>query len=395
MASPSVNSAGNLARVLMLVHTGSATTRAQITSRTGLTRTAIGNLVAELVDRRLVADAAPRPGPGTTGRPSHQVRPTSDGPTVIAAELDADSVTVALVGLGAEIVAWLCQPLPRHPTPTDAVRAIVDGVQALLSHHRRPVLAAGIAVASAVNARNGTALAALYLDWPQTVPLRHLVGLALAEAGIPLPVVVSNDAHCAALAEHRHGAGRDAQHLLCLTTGHRGLGGGMVIAGQLYTGRDGSAMEVGHLTVNPGGHACSCGGQGCLDAEAGPTALVRAAGRTAPGQNVEAAAREILAAYATDPTCRDAVRQVVGVLSGGIAGMINILNPDRVVLGGILGDFLSVDGQSLCQATASRSLLCRTASVPIVRGELASAPLLGAAEQAIQPLLDDPRRDLE
>jgi predicted NBD/HSP70 family sugar kinase len=94
-----------------------------------------------------------------------------------------------------------------------------------------------------------------------------------------LPVTLGNDANLAALAEHRHGAGRGARHLLYLMTGHRGIGGGLVVDGQLHTGSAGYALEVGHLTVNPGGRPCRCGNSGCLDVEADPAALLAAAGR--------------------------------------------------------------------------------------------------------------------
>src|SRR6202022_2127324 len=106
-----------------------------------------------------------------------------------------------------------------------------------------------------------------------------------------------------------HGAGRDARNLLFVTTEHIGIGGGLVTEGSLYTGASGYAMEVGHTTANPGGEPCRCGARGCLETEADPRALLRAAGRPdTPSTGLEYRARVVLAdATAGDPIARKGV----------------------------------------------------------------------------------------
>jgi len=255
----------------------------------------------------------------------------------------------------------------------------------------RPCVGVGLAVPSAVSRNDEHALAALYLRWPAAVPVRDrmvelLGGLATGR------VHVGNDANLAALAEHRHGAGAGATDMLFLSTGQRGVGGALVAAGRLHTGSAGYALEVGHLTVDSGGRRCHCGSRGCLDVEADPVAVLRAAGRR-PRGDVEAAARGVLAAAATDPRARAAAEQVADRLGAGLAGLVNLFNPDRIVLGGLHALLLDAVPGRVAEVVRGRSFLSAASQVPICSARLAGdGGLLGAGELALQPLLDQPRR---
>ncbi len=132
---------------------------------------------------------------------------------------------------------------------------------------------------SAVAEPEGTALNPLHLAWPAGAQVREIFTERVRAAGIEGPAFAGNDVNLAALAEHRHGAGRGARDLLCVATGHRGVGGALVLDGRLHTGSSGLALEVGHLTVNPEGRPCHCGGRGCLDVETDPLAFLTEAGR--------------------------------------------------------------------------------------------------------------------
>ncbi|WP_461031024.1 ROK family protein, partial [Streptomyces sparsus] len=182
------------------------------------------------------------------------------------------------------------------------------------------------------------------------------------------------------------------RHLLCVATGHRGVGGALVVDGRLHSGSSGLALEVGHLTVDPQGRPCHCGSRGCLDVETDPLALLEAAGRD-PGPEVSllAQARDLLRTHhATDPAVRAAAGQLIDRLGLGLAGLVNILDPDRIILGGLHRELLLADPERLRETVAGRSLWGRSGGVPVLACTLDHNSLVGAAELAWQPVLDDP-----
>ncbi|MEV6672581.1 ROK family protein [Streptomyces sp. NPDC051162] len=389
---------GALGPALELVHTGRAPTRAVLTAELGVTRATAGAVAAELEALGLIqVDARPGAAAGSQGRPSHRLAVAPDGPVVLAAQIHADGFRAALVGLGGRMIATApgCMTVPADPS--HIIDAVVEAGAGLLRETGRRCLGAGLAVPSAVAEPEGTALNPMHLSWPAGAPVRDLFSEALAKAGVPgagaAPAtgVTGNDVNLAALAEHRHGAGRGAKDLLCVATGHRGVGGALVLDGRPHTGSSGLALEVGHLTVNPVGLPCHCGSRGCLDVEADPLAFLTAAGR-APGPEVSQLqqSRDLLRTEYADPSVRAAAELIIDRLGLGLAGLVNILNPDRVILGGLHRDLLEADPDRLRAVVADRSLWGRSGSVPILPCTLDHNSLIGAAEAAWQPVLDDP-----
>ncbi|MCD9141314.1 ROK family protein [Streptomyces albireticuli] len=389
---------GALGPALELVHTGRAPTRAVLTAELGVTRATAGAVAAELEALGLIeVDARPGAAAGSQGRPSHRLSLAPDGPVVLAAQIHADGFRAALVGLGGRMVATApgCMTVPADPA--HIIDAVVEAGAGLLRGTGRRCLGAGLAVPSAVAEPEGTALNPLHLSWPAGAPVRELFTEALAKADVPGPGgtpalgVTGNDVNLAALAEHRHGAGRGARHLLCVATGHRGVGGALVLDGRLHSGSSGLALEVGHLTVNPAGLPCHCGSRGCLDVEADPLAFLTAAGRD-PGPEVSLLqqSRDLLRTEYADPAVRAAAELIVDRLGLGLAGLVNILNPDRIILGGLHRELLEADPERLRAVVADRSLWGRSGGVPILSCTLDHNSLIGAAEAAWQPVLDDP-----
>ncbi|GAB2782078.1 ROK family protein [Streptomyces daliensis] len=389
-----------LGPALELVHTGRAPTRAVLTAELGVTRATAGAVAAELETLGLITvDSRPGAAVGAQGRPSHRLAVREDGPVVLAVQVHADGFRAALVGLGGRIVATAPGCGTVEADPASVLREVVEEGARLLRETGRRCVGAGLAVPSAVAEPEGTALNPLHLAWEAGVPVRDVFNQCLAEARVPGPSgettangFTANDLNLAALAEHRHGAGRGAQHLLVVGTGHRGVGGALVLDGRLHTGSSGLALEVGHLTVDPGGRPCHCGSRGCLDVEADPLAFLEAAGRP-PGPEVSLLdqSRELIAAeYATSEDVRAAVGTLIDRLGLGLAGLVNILNPDRVVLGGLHRALVEADGDRLRAVVADRSLWGRSGSVPLLASSLDHASLVGAAELAWQPVLDDP-----
>ena len=383
----------SLSRALTLAHTHRAAHRSDLTERLGLTRTATGLILRELETLSLIRTAAPvRAGSDVpaTGRPSHAVEIHPDAPTVLAVQVQATSVLIAQARLGGVLGRVDEVPLPEPATPESVLGLIADLLSARRVTPDRPPFGVGLALPSAVGS-DGTALAAHHLAWPHAVPARRLLAGLLAHAGHgDLAVHVGNDANLAALAESRHGAGQGAAQLLYVMTGQVGVGGGLVIDGRLHLGSAGYALEIGHTPVPRGRRRCRCGNRGCLEVEADPTALLDAAGLSMIEPTLDAV-RAVIARRGVDPRVRAAVDLVTRRLAGGLACMINILNPDRVVLGGMYAELLTAEEERLRAGISRHSFLDQAARVELRPVALAASALVGAAEIALQPLLDDPR----
>lgn len=310
---------------------------------------------------------------------------------MLAAQVHADGFRAALVGLGGRIVATApgCETVDADPAKV--LGSVVEAGADLLRTTGRRCVGAGLAVPSAVAEPEGLALNPCTWRGPRARPSVASSTSACVPPAISGPAFAGNDVNLAALAEHRHGAGRGARDLLCVATGHRGVGGALVLDGRLHTGSSGLALEVGHLTVNPEGRPCYCGSRGCLDVEADPLALLTAAGRDpGPEPSLLQQANDLIRDHYDDPTVRTAAEALIDRLGLGLAGLVNILNPDRVILGGLHSTLLDTDPARLRAVVADRSLWGQSGGVPILSCTLAHNSLVGAAELAWQPVLDDP-----
>jgi predicted NBD/HSP70 family sugar kinase len=378
---------------LTLAHTHRVARRSELTELLGLTRTATGLVLRELETLSLLRTAtANRTGPGgpTTGRPSHTVEIHPDAPTVLAVQVQARSVLIAEARLGGALGLVDEVPLTDPTTPQSVLRVVSDLLSARLATTNRPPFGVGLALPSAVGS-DGTALAAHPLAWPHSVPVRTRLTELLDRAGVGVARLhIGNDANLAALAESRHGAGQGAAQMLYVMTGQVGVGGGLVIDGRLHLGSAGYALEIGHTPVRRGKRPCRCGNRGCLDVEADPIALLDAAGLNTSEPTLDKA-RAVIARRGVDLQARAATHLVTQRLAGGLASLVNILNPDRVVLGGMHAELLAAEGEALRSGISRHSFLDQAARVELRAAELDASALVGAAELALQPLLDDPR----
>jgi predicted NBD/HSP70 family sugar kinase len=205
-----------------------------------------------------------------------------------------------------------------------------------------------------------------------------------------LPVTVGNDANLAALAEHTRGVGVGCRDLVYLH-GDVGIGGGVIVNGQLLGGHGGFGGEVGHMVVNPKGRSCGCGSLGCLEAEVGERALLESAGLFGSGVGRDAVRAVVDAADRGDIGAQAALSRVGDWLGLGVANLVNIFNPEMVVFGGMLREIylgsaaqvrsrLAVDALPTCRD----NLRLRTSAL----GD--DATLVGAAELAFAQVLADP-----
>lgn len=377
----------NLSNVLRMVHTSGVVSRAVLTARTSLNRSTVADLVRELSSRGLVAEGDPM-ATGTPGRPSPSVKVRNDRVYVLALDIKVDSIAAAIVGLGGQQLAATRVRRSRKP---GEVAAVVDQLAELATElmndmpQRQRLVGIGVSVVGVVRRSDGVVRIAPNLGW-KDVPLAEEVRRRLKKR---VPIVVSNDGDAGALAERVHGVGRGVDDLLYIS-GEVGIGGGIIAGGQALGGAVGYAGEIGHTVVEPDGEKCRCGQRGCWETVVGETALLRRAGYPEDG-GLQALAEVHEALEASEPFAVEAVASIGQWLGVGLAGIVNVLNPQIIVLGGFYGRLHSYLVEEAIHELDARSLVARGSPIEIVpSGFGADSSMMGAAEDAFQPLLRDP-----
>jgi predicted NBD/HSP70 family sugar kinase len=377
----------NLGLLLDHVHRDGDLTRAQLTRRLHLNRSTIGALVTELAELGLVSEHVPT-GSERAGRPSHVVGPRIDGPFAYAVDVEVDRVVRAAVGIQGRVLARSESRLTGDGRdPAHVVELVVAGLaplRALLPAGAWPV-GVGVSIPGTVRRTDHRIELAPNLRW-HDVSLEAMLAARLAAR---LPVSVGNDADLGALAEHSRGAGRGRDDLIYLN-GKIGVGGGIITGGNPLPGHDGLAGEVGHMMLDSSGPPCHCGGRGCVETYIGEQALLRLSGRTgAPTR--ENVAELFSAARAGEPLACNGVRAVGVSLGRTVASLVNLLNPQVVIMGGSLSGILQLARREIEVEMERRAMAASRRGVELCSAGLGDdSSLLGAADLAFRPLLTDP-----
>lgn len=372
----------NLAALARFLHDHGSTSRSELVSHTGLNRSTIGGLIADLVAVGLVRETEPV-GRGV-GRPSFGAEPVHGRAYVLAIDLRVDRTIAALVGFGGVVLARREHRYRKGQQREEKVVAQLVGVCRELLEDAPPgavMVGIGVGVPGLVRQPDGLVRFAPNLGWVD-VPL----GDHLAEAlGVATPIVVGNDSDLGAISERLRGSAVGAANVIYLS-GQVGVGGGIVVDGRLIMGAQGYAGEVGHMRVNPKGRACRCGATGCWETEIGEPAVRLSAGASATTSVTDIVA----AAAAGDKAAKKGLRTVGSWLGVGVANLVNIFNPDVVVFGGTLREILPATRAEV-EAELAGSLTAPGEHVLLALPALGDdSTLLGAAESAFVPLLDDP-----
>jgi predicted NBD/HSP70 family sugar kinase len=373
----------NLSALLSRVHLSGPTTRAALTTELGLNRSTIGDLTVQLEALGLVRDERPSRTDGT-GRPSHVVVPQEEV-SVLAATVDVDRMGAAVVGLGGVILGRLER---RHATGGHNVVAVADELAGmcdeLLASIPGRCLGMGVSVPGVVRADDGMVRFAPNLGWVDA-PITAM----LAER-VPLSVVTANDADLGVLAEHLRGAAVGCDDVAYITGGV-GIGGGFIVGGSPLRGAGGYAGEIGHLPVDTAaGIRCRCGARGCWETKVGENHLLEAVGRP-PGGGPAAVDAVIRDANAGDEAAAAAVREFARWAGIGLGAIINLLNPAKIVVGGLLAALWESFSPEVSAAMDGVSLEAPGSKAQIVAAGLGpDSSLIGAAEIAFSALLADP-----
>ena len=383
----------NLALLLGSVHRFGPLTRAELTVRLGLNRSTVGVLVAELCTLGVLEESVPAAADrgSRAGRPSHVVRPRADGPYGIAVDVDVDRLTAAAVQVGGRLLAHRVVPLAATTQSAGSVvRAMAGEVGTIIelvggiSPGAWPV-GVGVSIPGPVRTAEGIVEAAPNLQWWNEPVAAMLAALLPAH----LPVALGNDADLGVLAEHLRGAATDAADVVYLN-GKVGVGAGIIIDGRPLGGVGGLAGEIGHTVLDPAGPPCHCGGRGCVENYIGETAILHLAGRSG-APTAESIAAVMAAAESGEPAALQGLNRVAGSLGCVLANLVNLLNPQVIVLGGALRDVFRVARAEVLAALDLQAMNGARRMVEIrASGLEGDSSLVGAGELALRPLLADP-----
>ncbi len=313
----------NQAIVLDAVRTLDLASRSKIASVTGLSQATVSGITGELIARGLVVESAN--GESGGGRRPVILELNASAGYVVGVKVTEAEVIAVLTDLAATVVG-------RHRVILDArdVEGVVDaiaGVVAVLisSAFDRPVHGVGVGLAGVVDANLGVVRHATYHVW-RDAPLAQLL-----EERLELPVTIDNDANALAATEQWFGLGRRVASMLVISLG-RGVGLGMVLNGQLYRGAGGGAGEFGHVKVERDGPRCDCGSSGCLEASVSDSAIARdASDRVGWLVTIDEA---IELARGGNEDVRSVFVAAGETLGLALANLVNVLNPELIVLSG-------------------------------------------------------------
>ena len=369
----------NLSKILGLLHRSGPLSRAQLTRMTGLNRSTVGAVVADLAELRLVCERMPEKV-ARAGRPSPVVH-LDERTGAIAVNPEVDAVHVGLVGLGGRVLTHVRVEAADLPTAEQVVKLASAAIDEMLAAQDLEllVIGLGIAVPGQVRLSDGQLREATHLGWLEQ-PLA-----AMFERSTGHPAWAANAAILAMRAESTFGAVRDVDDLVYIIGGPSGIGGGVLTGGQLLTGTAGYAGEVGHTFVRSGGAICHCGAHGCLEAEVTQQGLLDAVGLK-PAQAGELAAA---LADSADPQVAALVAESLDLLGIAVRNAVNLFNPSVVVLSGFLAALHTAaehDNALLGEAIRSARETVRIQDAALGTEQL----IVGAAELVFDKLIADP-----
>ncbi|HJQ05239.1 MAG TPA: ROK family protein [Nocardioides sp.] len=368
------------------MHVDGSLTRAELTRHLGLNRSTVGGLTSELESLGLVVEKSSVVR-GRSGRPSHLVVPQV-GNAVVAVDIQVDRVEVAVVGLGGAVLARRSRSHQRGSHEAERLVSVIADLAREVVTEASPDrwLGVGVAVPGVVR-EGGIVEFAPNLGWVHQ-PFATLLAERLGR-----PVQLANDANLGILAEHVRGAAaghRDAAYLAASV----GIGGGFLIDGRLLQGSAGYAGEIGHIQVDPAGLRCRCGAVGCWETAAGENRLLSLAGRS-PGGGAEAVAEVMRAAAEGEAQARSAVDAVTGACGAGLRAIVNLFNPEIIVLGGSLEQLWRHASAEVEQSFRSQPSIAPAEAVRLAPAGLGrDSSLVGAAELAFEEILADPQKVL-
>jgi glucokinase-like ROK family protein len=336
---------GNLSTVLKLIQTRVSISRAQLAVLTGLNKSTVSSLVEDLLERRLVCEAGMNSV--GTGRPATMLEINRHAGYIIGVELGVDFVSVGIADFLGNLI-WRrkedADPMQGQDIMLEQTLRIVKEAIASGRKKGQRFLGLGLATPGTVDQKDGILVFAPNLHWTN-VPFRKIFS-----EGTKQKVIIENDANAAAIGEHLFGSARLIRDFIFVFAGV-GIGGGLFLNGNLYRGKNGYAGEIGHspIMANQSQTVCHCGNRGCWETFANQYSIIQRV-----HARLEVKRNSILprlmdeqripltiglikqAADAGDQESIDSFTEAGHAMGQGFAGLINIFNPEKIILGGPL-----------------------------------------------------------
>lgn len=309
-------------------------------------------------------------------------------PYLIGVDLGGTNLRASLISRTGEILQQARRPSLQDQPPVATLGQIVAAAEEAIQQHGAStdqVLGVGIGLPGIMDVHTGVCFWSPNFPQWKDVP----IGATVSE-GLGLPTFILNDAKCAALGELIYGAGKGTRNMVMITLG-TGIGGAFVVDGKLLIGPNGSIGEVGHQTIDPSGRRCGCGNFGCWEAWCARDAIIERADRKLqagrPSRLRDLAERGGVtpalvsqAAQEGDPMAREVLDEIGFYLGVGAANLINMLNPERFVIGGGIAQAGDLLLEPVRRTVYSRAVPMQRKTAEIVPAQLGDhAGVMGAA----------------
>jgi predicted NBD/HSP70 family sugar kinase len=370
----------NREKVVKALQTLGVASRADIARVTGLSRSTVSSIVGDLHHEGLVVDRQDGGRePSGSGRPPGLIALDPAAGFALGIDFGKRHLAVALADLSHEVLGeQRVEMTDDYEAGEGMLRAaeLVDRVLDDVEADRGRVIGVGMGIPGPVHRTGMVGSSAILPGWSGTSPAERMSDL------LGLPVRVGNDANLGALAESTWGAGRGSASVVYLKLA-TGIGAGIMIAGRLFEGAGGTAGEIGHTTIDETGDICRCGNRGCLETYAGAAAIASLLSRSF-GEELDP--DDVLSRAAEgDPGCRRALADAGRHIGVAVANLCNLVNPERIVVGGSMGRAGALLLDPLRESVTLRAIPSAGEDVQIVPGKLGErAELLGAVALVLQ-----------
>ncbi len=369
----------NRLRIIEALYRRPSSSRADLARETMLSRATVSTLIEELVRAGLVEENAAAPTTGGAeagvGRPPLLLSLVSGAAYAVGLDFGHQHIRVALCDLSGEPIVDDYSLAEVDHAPIESLDLAHELVRDALSRAEVApdrLLGVGMGLAAPINAATGKLEAdGILPGWHGIRPAAEM------EARLGIPVALDNDANLGALGEKAFGAARGVDHLVYIRLS-AGIGAGLIFGGHPYHGFGGVAGEIGHVLSDPTGPICRCGNRGCLEAVASPVAVAALLERSLGGPVTVPRLLELVAEG--DRGARRAVADAGEAVGRAVSMLVNVVNPELVVVGGDLAQAGQVLLDPMTAAIERHSVAPAAAAVRITAGTLgARAEVLGAA----------------